>query len=145
MSSTPPQEEGDILSLIVFNQPINQLGEGEQVSLAARAQSLAVGAVAGQLARSIGQALNLDTFEIAVAPESGSAAQVTLGQQLGRDLYVKVEQGVGDVSTTNLVVEYAFARWLRLQTNILQGAMSPQSLFRRHQGSGIDLIVLFTK
>ena len=35
LSSTPPLEQADILSLIVFNQPINQLGEGEQISLAA--------------------------------------------------------------------------------------------------------------
>ena len=38
LSSTPPLEEADILSLIVFNQPINQLGEGQQMSLAQRAQ-----------------------------------------------------------------------------------------------------------
>ena len=51
LSSTPPLEQADILSLIVFNQPINQLGEGQQVSLAQRAQALATGAVAGQLAQ----------------------------------------------------------------------------------------------
>ena len=31
LSSVPPLEEADILALIVFNQPINQLGEGQQV------------------------------------------------------------------------------------------------------------------
>ena len=45
LSSTPPLEQADILALIVFNQPINQLGEGEQMSLAQRAQALATGAV----------------------------------------------------------------------------------------------------
>ena len=53
-------------------------------SLAQRAQALATGAIAGQIAGSIGQALNLDTFEIQVAPETGDAAQITLGQQVGR-------------------------------------------------------------
>ena len=33
-SSNPPLDQADILSLIVFNQPINELGEGQQVSLA---------------------------------------------------------------------------------------------------------------
>ena len=28
LTSTPPLEQADILSLIVFNQPINQLGDG---------------------------------------------------------------------------------------------------------------------
>lgn len=145
LASTPPLEQADILSLIVFNQPINQLGEGQQVSLSARAQSLAVGAVAGQLSQSIGNALNLDTFEIDLGPDNGAAAEVTLGQQLGKDLYLRVQQGVGEMTSTNVIIEYAFSQWLRLQTNVLQGSSSQQSLFRRQQGSGADLIVLFTK
>ena len=68
LSSVPPLDQADILSLIVFNQPINQLGAGEQLSLAQRAQALATGAVANQLARSIGNALNLDIFEITTRP-----------------------------------------------------------------------------
>jgi autotransporter translocation and assembly factor TamB len=38
LSSVPPLEQADILSLITFNQPINQLGTGQQLSLAASAQ-----------------------------------------------------------------------------------------------------------
>lgn len=144
LSSTPPLEQADILSLIVFNQPLNQLGEGQQISLAQRAQSLAAGAVAGQLAQSIGNALNLDTFEIDVAPENGGGPQVTLGQQVGQNLYVRVQQGIGDQSSTNFVLEYEIAEWLRLQTNMIQGSSTQQSLFRRNQGSGADLIFLFS-
>ncbi|MFN7915041.1 MAG: translocation/assembly module TamB domain-containing protein [Vicinamibacterales bacterium] len=140
LSSTPPLEQADILSLIVFNQPLNQLGEGQQVSLAQRAQSIATGAVAGQLAQSIGNALNLDTFEINVAPENGGGPELTLGQQVGQNLYIKVQQGIGDQSTTNVVLEYEINRWLRLQTNVMQGSSAQQSVFRRSQGSGADLI-----
>jgi len=124
----------------VFNQPVNQLGAGQQISLAQRAQSIATGAVAGQLAQSIGNALNLDMFEIDVAPENGGGPEVTLGQQLGQNLYVKVQQGIGEQNTTNVILEYEVARWLRLQTNMLQGASTQQSLFMRNQGSGADLI-----
>ncbi len=144
LSSTPPLEQADILSLIVFNQPLNQLGEGQQVSLAQRAQSIATGAVAGQLAQSIGNALNLDTFEIDVAPENGGGPEVTLGQQLGQDLYVRLQQGVGSQSTTNVILEYEIASWLRLQTNVMQGASTQQSVFQRSQGSGVDLIFTFS-
>jgi autotransporter translocation and assembly factor TamB len=144
LSSVPPLEQADILALIVFNQPINQLGEGQQISLANRAQALATGAVAGQLAQSIGSALNLDTFEIQTAPEDGSAAQVTVGQQLGEKLFVRVQQGIGAQSSTNVVVEYELAKWLRLQTNVMQGSNSQQSQFRSAQGSGADLIFFFS-
>jgi translocation and assembly module TamB len=140
LTSTPPLEEADILSLIVFNQPVNQLGAGQQISLAQRAQSIATGAVASQLAQSIGSALNLDVFEIDVAPENGGGPAVTVGQQVGQNLYVKVQQGIGDQSSTNVILEYELARWLRLQTNMMQGTSTQQSLFMRNQGSGADLI-----
>ena len=144
LTSVPPLEQADILSLIVFNQPINQLGEGQQISLTQRAEALAAGAVAGQLAMSIGRALNLDTFEIDVAPERGGGPELTIGQQLGQDLYVKVEQGIGEQGSTNFILEYELANWLRLQANVLQGASTQQSIFRRAQGSGADLIFFFS-
>jgi autotransporter translocation and assembly factor TamB len=144
LSSTPPLEQADILSLIVFNQPINSVGEGQQISLAQRAQAMATGAVAGQLAQSIGNALNLDTFEINTAPDSGGAAQLTIGQQVGQNLYVKVQQGIGDQSQTNVILEYELTKWLRLQTNVLQGSSTQQQLFQRLQGSGVDLLFFFS-
>jgi autotransporter translocation and assembly factor TamB len=144
LRSNPPLEQADILALVVFNQPLSQLGEGEQVTLAARAQALAASAVVGQLAQSIGGALNLDTFEIELAPETGTDALVTLGQQVGRNLYLKVQQGVGDQALTNVILEYELMRWLRLQTNVVQGSSTQQSVFRRTQDTGADLVFFFS-
>jgi autotransporter translocation and assembly factor TamB len=144
LSSTPPLEDADILSLIVFNQPINALGEGQQISLAQRAQQMAAGALAGQLAQSIGNAIGVDTFEISAAPEGGGLAALTIGQQVGQNLYVKVQQGIGDQSQTNFILEYELTKWLRLRTNVLQGASTQQSLFQRAQGSGADLLFFFS-
>jgi hypothetical protein len=112
--------------------------------LVSRAQAIATGAVAGQLAQSLGNALHLDTFEINVAPENGGGPELTVGEQLGQNLYVKVEQQVGEQSTTNVILEYELTKWLRLQTNVLEGSTTQQSLFRRAQGSGADLIFLFS-
>src|SRR5262249_55856415 len=142
--SVPPMEQADILALIVFNQSINELGEGQQISLAQRAQGMALGAAAGQIGQSIGNALNLDTFELNLAPESGAGPQVTIGQQLGQDLYVKVEQGIGDLSQTNFVLEYEVAKWLRVRTNVLQGSPSQTQLFQRAQSTGVDLLFFFS-
>ncbi|HEY2150309.1 MAG TPA: translocation/assembly module TamB domain-containing protein [Vicinamibacterales bacterium] len=144
LTSTPPLDQADILSLIVFNQPINQLGEGQQTSVAARAQQLATGAVAGEVAQSIGKVLGVDTFEIGTAPESGAAAHITVGQQVGKNLYVKVEQDVGDQNQTSFIVEYELTKWLRLRTNFLQGSPTTQQLFQRAADSGIDLLFFFS-
>jgi len=144
LSSVPPLEPADILSLIVFNQPVNALGEGDQVTLAQRAQAMAIGSVTGAVAKSIGTALNLEEFEINVAPEGGGGPEVTLGQQVGQNLYLKVQQGIGDQSTTNVILEYELAKWLRFRTNVLQGSSTQQQLFQRMQGSGADLLFFFS-
>jgi translocation and assembly module TamB len=144
LASTPPLDEADILSLIVFNQPVNELGEGQQISLAQRAQSIAAGAVADQLAQSIGRALEIDTFELQVAPETGDAAQLTIGQQVGQNLYVKVQQGIGEQGTTNFILEYQLTDWLRMQSNVVEGSSANPSLFRRAQSTGADLIFFFS-
>jgi len=144
LSSVPPLEQSEILSLIVFNQPINQLGEGEQVALTQRAQQLAAGALASTLTSSLGKALNLTEFSIQSGSDAGTAAQITAGQQLNANLYAKLEQGFGDVSTTNFILEYEFAKWLRLRTNWLQGANAQPLLFQKTQDSGVDLLFTFT-
>lgn len=142
LTSTPPQDQADILALIIFNQPMNQLGEGQQLSLAQRAGTLAAGAVTSQLTGSIANSLNLDQFEINLSPDNGSTAELTIGQQLGQNLYVKVQQGIGN-SQTSFVLEYEFNKWLRLQTNVLEGSGAQQQLFQRVKSTGADLVISF--
>jgi autotransporter translocation and assembly factor TamB len=145
LTSVPPLEQSEILSLILFSQPINQLGEGQQVALTQRAEQLAAGALASTLTNSLGKALNLTEFSIQTGTAPGTAAQVTAGEQLNENLYAKVEQGFGDVSTTNFILEYEFAKWLRLRTNWLQGSNAQPLLFQKTQDSGVDLLFTFTR
>ena len=53
---------------------------------------------------------------------------------MGQNLYVKVQQGIGDQSQTNFILEYELTEWLRLQTNVLQGSSTQQQLFQPHAG-----------
>ena len=144
LTSTPPLEQADILALIVFNRPANELGAGQQISLAQRVQNLAVGTATGALQRSIGDALNIDEFTINMAPETGGGAQLAFGEQVGQNLYVKVQQGIGAQGQTNFILEYELTDWLRLHTNVLQGSTTQTQLFQRMQGSGIDLLFFFS-
>jgi len=50
LTSTPPLDESDVLALIVFNRPVNELGSGERTSLAATAGGIATGFLAAPLA-----------------------------------------------------------------------------------------------
>jgi autotransporter translocation and assembly factor TamB len=148
LSSRPPLDEADILSLIIFGQPANALGEGEQVSLAQRAGALASGFVASSLAKSIGNALELDVFEIQTTPDegvSGSGGSVTLGEQVGERLFFKFRQGFGSQTVSQFILEYQLSDFLRLQTSIAEGGGTTQrSPMQRVEQGGIDLIFYYS-
>lgn len=143
-SSNPPLEQADILSLIVFNQPINELGEGEQVSLAQRAGALAGGYLASGLATSIGNALNIDEFQIQAAGDQGGGPQLTVGEQIGNNLFFRLRQGFGAGQATELILEYQIREYLRLQATAAEAQGGTQRVtFRRIERGGIDLLFFF--
>jgi translocation and assembly module TamB len=144
-SSNPPLDEADILSLIVFNAPVNELGEGQQISLAERAGALAGGYLASGLARSIGNALELDEFEIQAQGEGGAGPTLTVGEQVGEKLFVRLRQAFGESQSTELILEYQIADYLRLQTTVAETAGGTQrAMFRRVERGGLDLIFFFS-
>ena len=143
-SSNPPQDESDILSLIIFGTPTNELGEGQQVALAVRAQQLAGGYLASGLSSAIGGALNLDEFEIQAAGENGLGPSVTIGQQIAKGAFVRLRQGFGAEQATEFILEYQLASFLRLQGTASDVSNTTQrNAFRRVERGGIDLIFFF--
>ena len=143
-SSNPPQDESDILSLIIFGVPTNELGEGQQVALAARAQALAGGYLTSGLSEAIGSALNLDEFEIQAAGERGLGPSITVGQQVAKGLFVRLRQGFGAEQATEFILEYQLASFLRLQGTVSDVSGTQQrNAFRRVERGGLDLIFFF--
>ena len=139
LSSQPPLDEADVLSLIVFNQPINQLGEGERLNIAERAGGLAVGYLATPLANSIARALDLDIFEIrATGGESGQPS-IAVGQQFGSRLFVSFRQEFGSDDFSQLSLEYRLNELLRLVSTVTQGNQRSHRT-QRIDRTGVDLI-----
>ncbi len=132
LSSNPPLDEADVLSLIVFNQPINQLGEGERLNLAERAGGLAVGYLATPLANSIADALDLDVFEIRASGSDTGSNYVGLGQQIGSRLFVSFRQEFGAEELSQLSLEYRINELLRIVSKVSEGYQ------RSHRSQRID-------
>src|SRR4029078_8809583 len=117
LTSNPPLEESDILALIVFNRPVKELGTSERASRAATAGGIATGFIAAPLGESIGKALDLDLFEISTTTDEGEwGAGLTVGQQIGDRAFIKVRQQIGERNTTEFLLEYQLADFLRMQT-----------------------------
>lgn len=143
LSSQPPLDEADILSLIVFNQPVNALGQNERVGLVERAGALAAGYVTAPLADSISDALDLDLFEIRTVGESGVGPSVSVGQQLGSRLYVNFRQEFGATDASQLSFEYRLTELLRMVTSIAQGTRRTHRSQRIETGAA-DLILVIS-
>ena len=144
-SSRPPLDQADILSLIVFNMPINELGEGQQISLAERAGALAGGYLVSGLTRSLGNALQLDEFEIQAQGERSLGPTLNIGEQVGDRLFFRIRQGFGAEQATEFILEYQIADFLRLQGAVAETAGGTQRVtFRRIERGGLDLIFFFS-
>jgi translocation and assembly module TamB len=139
LSSQPPLDEADVLSLIVFNQPINQLGEGERLNLAERAGGLAVGYLATPLANSIARALDLDIFEIRATGGENGQPSIAVGQQFGSRLFVSFRQEFGADDFSQLSLEYRINELLRVVSTVTQGTQRSHRT-QRLDRTGLDLI-----
>ena len=148
LSSDPPLDESDILSLIVFNQNVNELGTGQRASLAETAAGIASGFVAQSLGTAIGKALDVDLFEITTSdPDTGEAAGgVTLGKQVSDKAFVQFKQQFGDRSFTEFMMEYQLAKFLRadVEASPETSGVANRLTQRRVERAGVDLIFFFS-
>ena len=147
LTSDPPLDESDILALIVFNRPVNELGSGERTSLAATAGGIAGGFIASPLGESIGKALDLDLFEITTTTDTGDlGAGITVGQQVGDRAFLKLRQQFGERTTTEFTLEYSLTSFLRMQANGAPETSGTANRIgqRRIERAGIDLIFFFS-
>jgi autotransporter translocation and assembly factor TamB len=148
LSSDPPLDESDILSLIVFNQNVNDLGTGQRASLAETAAGIASGFVAQSLGSAVGKALDVDLFQITTSdPDTGeTAGGVTLGKQLNDRVFVQFRQQFGDRSFTEFMMEYQLAKFLRadVQGSPETTAVANRLTERRVERAGVDLIFFFS-
>ncbi len=144
-SSNPPQDQADILSLIAFNVPANELGEGQQISLAEQAGALAGAYLVSGLTRSIAEALEIDELELQAQGEEGLGPSLSIGEQVGERMFFRIRQGFGAAEATELILEYEIADFLRLQGAVAETSGGTQRVtFRRIERAGLDLIFFFS-
>ena len=146
LTSSPALEESDILSLLVFNVPANELGATEREQLAIRAASLAVGYVATPAISAFGQRLGLDFLQVEQTGNVSSGLRLSAGREIFRNLFLTYGREFGAFEYNEFLVEYELSRYLHIHANAsdARGVRSRASLFRRVETAGIDLIFFFS-
>jgi translocation and assembly module TamB len=140
LKSNPPLDQADILSLIVFNRPLNELGEGERTAIGQTAATMVGGIVAAPLAEALRDVLDVDLLEVSVAGESGTGPSVAIGNQLGERVFVRIRQQFGSAAVTEVLLDYELSEQLRLQTSTAEGASTTNTPGYRVEQAGVDLV-----
>jgi len=144
LSSTPPLDQADVLSLIVFNSTMNELTTGDRISLAGRAGTLAARALATPLADSVMRALDFDLFEITPNEDVSTGASLAIGRQVNDRLFVGFRQNFGSDDVSQVSFEYRLTQFLRLVTTFAQGADRSRAT-PRAETAGLDLFFVIRR
>jgi translocation and assembly module TamB len=145
LASTPPLDESDILSLIVFNTTANSLTTEQQQELAIRAGTLAAGFVAQPLLQTIQNRLGLEAFEIEPSGEFGTGPKLTIGGELAPGLVARFSRQFGQEPFDEATLEYYLSRLLRIRATFSDAqSITARSAFRRIERAGIDLLLFFS-
>ena len=145
LSSTPPLDSTDILSLIVFNASINDLTAAQQQELAVRAGTLAAGFIASPLVSAVQRSLGLETLGIEPAGDTGTGPKVTIGEEIAPGLVARFSRQFGQEPYDEATVEYYLSRLFRIRATFCDaGTLVARSPFRRVERAGIDFLFFFS-
>ncbi|WP_169709412.1 translocation/assembly module TamB domain-containing protein [Deferrisoma camini] len=108
LSSSPPLDRTDIVSLLTLGATSDTLAGGQGVS-AAEAASFLTGKVQDTLESGVGEILGFDQFHIdpAYSPAAQSTVpRITIGKAITRDLYARYAATIGAETSQDLEVQY---------------------------------------
>jgi translocation and assembly module TamB len=145
LASTPPLDESDVLSLIVFNTTPNALTTGQQQELAVRAASLAAGFLAKPLLQAVQNELGLEAFQIESTGDAGGGPRLTIAGELAPGLVARFSRQFGQDPFDEATIEYYLSRLFRLRATFSDAqSTTARSSFRRLERAGIDLLLFFS-
>jgi autotransporter translocation and assembly factor TamB len=107
LRSTPSLEQSDILALILFGKPVDQLAHGERVGLQDQALSIVGTYAAQEIGRSISDALGLDHLGIDIRQVDFEGGTVGVGTYLTERTYVTIDQDVTKGAGTKATIEFS--------------------------------------
>ena len=144
LASTPPLDESDILSLIVFNTSTNQLSTTQQQQLVTRAGVLAAGFLAQPIVAAISNETGIDILEVEPG-DIGADVKVTIGHEIAPGLVARFTREFGQESYDEATIEYTLSRLFRLRATFSDAQTTASaSVFRRVERAGIDLLLYFS-
>lgn len=117
LSSNPDLPEGDIMAMILFGKPLEDLNEGQGSMLRDRTADVLITMGAAKLQQSLAGQGGIDIVSVRSARgESDQGTALVVGKYITPDLLVSYEQALKERSTSYIVLEYMLTRYMKLET-----------------------------
>src|SRR5262249_45283860 len=113
LSSVPSLEQADILSMVMFGRPVNQLSGSQQQNL----QKQAMGMAASQAGRAIADSLGLEDVGVTTTETGG----VGVGRYVTQNIYVSASQETVDPRKRRGTVSYYLTPEININTSTSTG------------------------
>lgn len=132
LTSDPPMSQADILSMLAFGKPVQELSQQEGTNLSNQAMALAVIGERGrqELQNVLGPTFAPDIITVHTERQFGSSIEA--GKYLTKSLYLRYRQGTDNSENRSLGLEWRITPRISLQGQL--GTM---------RDSGIDIIFHF--
>jgi autotransporter translocation and assembly factor TamB len=134
LSSEPPLEQIDILSVLLFGRPSDQISQPQESSLASSAgqllgiQSFVSGELQQTVEQLLGPSLSPDIIDINTG-QGFSESSVSVGKYITEEVFVSFEQQFGTKQGSQVKVEYDISKNFKLESTVDEEG-----------NSGVDLI-----
>lgn len=112
LSSIPDLPQADILSVMMFGKPSNQLSGSQQKDLQSQAMSMAGSYAASQVGQAVAEALGLG--ELGVTTNSGG---VGISRYLTQNVYVSASQSASNMQDRKAELQYYLTPSINLDTS----------------------------
>jgi translocation and assembly module TamB len=118
LSSEPEMSEGDIMAMLLFGRPLNDLS-GDQVQLVRqRATDVVTMFGTAQLEARLSRELGMDIVTITRSQGQSEGSSLVIGKYISRRALLKYEQVLGDMSAFFIQLEYYITRSFKLKTSV---------------------------
>ena len=116
LESEPSLEQADILSVLLFGRPSNQLSQSESTGLREQALSVASGYIASEFRESVARVLGVDTLQIEPGTDGGTSTSASIGKYISEDIFVSLSHKFAEQNVEQLTVQYFISQQWTVET-----------------------------
>jgi len=126
LTSDPEMTEGDIMSVLLFGEPLDHLNSDQVDLVQRRSMDVAAALGAAQLETRLARQLGVDMLTIGRGGREGGRRSLVLGKYISRRVLLKYEQALEEWGSFFINLEYFLTQRVRLETLI--GSQSQSGL-----------------